>query len=298
MRFQFIATYQERFSVRLMCRLLGVSASGYYAWRGRKPAKRTQEDAELSQMITTIHDDSHHTYGYRRVYQALLGSEKKVSRRRVARLMRQLQRQGRQYRRYVLTTKPGKRLPDVPDRLQRRFVVEQPNQVWLSDITYVRTGQGWLYLAAVLDLFSRRIVGWAMAASLSTELTLNALRMALQSRQPLPGWIHHSDHGSQYTSLEYQWLLQAHQAQPSMGRVGSCFDNAPMESFFGTLKAEWLHFQPLATRQQAMTSTFYYIESFYNRKRLHSANGYLSPLAFEEAAAKATLSDLSLCPLN
>lgn len=297
MSFQFIATYQERFSVRLMCRLLGVSASGYYAWRGRKPAKRRQEDAELSQMIITIHDESHETYGYRRVYQTLLALKQKVSRRRVARLMRQLQRQGRQYRRYQATTKPGKRLPNVPDLLARSFTVDQPNKVWVSDITYIRTGQGWLYLAAVLDLFARRIVGWAMDASLTQELTLRALRMALQMRQPLPGLIHHSDHGSQYTSLEYQLLLQAHQAQPSMGRVGSCFDNAVMESFFGTLKSEWLSFQRFATRQQAITSSFYYIELFYNRKRLHSANGYLSPLAFEEAAANSMQSDLLVCPL-
>lgn len=275
------------FSIRLMCYVLQVSPSGYYAWRKRTPSKRAREDAALEKEIEKLHDDSHKTYGYRRIYRALLALGKKVSQRRVARLMRRLQRQGRQYRRYVITTKQGKRLPNVLDRLKRCFEADKPNQIWVSDITYVRTGQGWLYLAAVLDLFSRRIVGWAMASRLTQEITLRALRMALQRRRPLPGLIHHSDRGTQYTSFEYQLLLKAHQVQPSMGRVGSCFDNAAMESFFGTLKSEWVHFQRYETRQQAMTSNFYYIESFYNRKRLHSANGYLSPLAFEEAAEKS-----------
>ena len=298
MKFKFIEVHREIFSVRLMCKLLKVSSSGYYAWRQRTPSKRAQEDAEFEIEIGKIHADSHGIYGYRRIYQALLALDKKVSRRRVARLMRKLQRQGRQYRRYVVTTKPGKRLPDIPDHLKRRFTSDQPNKVWVADITYVRVGPGWLYLAVVLDLFSRRIVGWAMAPRLAQELTLRALKMALQTRRPLPGLIHHSDRGTQYTSHAYQLLLKAHQVQPSMGKVGSCFDNAAMESFFGSFKSEWLHFQRLETRQQAMTSSFYYIESFYNRKRLHSANGYLSPLAFEEASAISMQSDLITCPLN
>jgi transposase InsO family protein len=269
-----------------MCRLMRVSPSGYYAWCKGGPSKRAGEDAELEQEIATIHDDSHQIYGYRRIYQALLAAGKRVSRRRVARLMRRLKRQGRQYRRYVVTTKPGKRLPHIPDLLERRFESDQPNQAWVADITYVRTGQGWLYLAVTLDLFSRRVVGWAMAPTLSQELPLTALRMALQTRRPLPGLIHHSDRGSQYTSHEYQLLLKAHQARPSLGHVGSCFDNAAMESFFGSLKSEWLYFQRFDTRQQAMTSIFYYIESFYNRQRRHSTIGYLSPLAFEQAALK------------
>lgn len=272
--------------MRLMCRLMRVSPSGYYAWCKRGPSKRAGEDAELEREIEKIHDESHQIYGYRRIYQVLLAAGRRVSRRRVARLMRRLKRQGRQYRRYVVTTKPGKRLPQVPDRLQRRFEADQPNRVWVADITYISTGQGWLYLTVVLDLFSRRVVGWAMAPTLGQELTLAALRMALQRRRPLPGLIHHSDRGSQYTSHQYQHLLKAHQIQPSLGKVGSCFDNAAMESFFGSLKSEWLYFQRFDTRQQAMTSIFYYIESFYNRQRRHSTIAYLSPLAFELAALK------------
>lgn len=286
MRYEFIEQYRHLFPIRVLCRLMRVAASGYYAWRKRPPSPRAQEDAELAKEIVRIHEESHETYGYRRIYYALLALGKKASRRRVARLMRRLQRQGRQYSRYVVTTKPGKRLPDVPDRLERCFTAERPNQIWLADITYVRTNQGWLYLAAVLDLFSRRIVGWAMAKTLAQDLAVTALKMALQTRRPLPGLIHHSDRGSQYTSHAYQLLLQAYQVQPSLGKVGSCYDNAAMESFFGSLKSEWLHFYRFENRQEAMTSSFYYIESFYNRRRLHSANGYLSPLAFEQAAEK------------
>ena len=269
-----------------MCRLMGVTPSGYYAWRERGPSKRAGEDAEFAKEIIKIHDASHQIYGYRRVYEALVAADKRVSRRRVARLMRQLKRQGRQYRRYVVTTKPGKRLPHVPDLLKRQFTARLPNQAWVSDITYVRTGQGWLYLAAIVDLFSRRVVGWAMSPTLGQALTLTAMRMALHQRRPFPGLIHHSDRGGQYTSHDYQLLLQAHQVRPSFGQVGSCFDNAAMESFFGSLKSEWLYFQRLETRQEAVTSIFYYIESFYNRKRRHSAIGYLSPLAFELAAVQ------------
>ena len=263
-----------------------VSPSGYYAWRQRRPSKRAVEDAALEKEIARIHDKSHEIYGYRRIYKELLALGKKASRRRVARLMRKLKRQGRQYRRYVVTTKPGKRLPEVPDLLTRQFTADQSNKVWVADITYIQTGQGWLYLAVVLDLFSRRVVGWSMAPTLSQALTLSALRMALHQRRPLPSLIHHSDRGSQYTSHAYQLLLQAHQARPSFGHVGSCFDNAVMESFFGSLKTEWLYFQRFETRQQAMTSIFYYIESFYNRRRRHSTIGYLSPLAFEQAAVQ------------
>lgn len=195
-----------------------------------------------------------------------------------------------------MPTKPGKRLPEVPDLLKRRFTAEQPNKAWVSDITYIRTGHGWLYLAVVLDLFFRRVVGWSMAPTLRQELTLAALRRALHTRRPLPGLIHHSDRGTQYTSQAYQLLLQAHQVRPSFGPVGSCFNNAAMESFFGSRKSEWLYFQRFETRQQAVTSIFYYIESFYNvaklllriRKWRHSTIGYLSPLSFEQAAVQQT----------
>ncbi len=260
-----------------MCRVLQVSASGFYAWKKRPPSPREQQDAVLWPQIEAIHRESHDTYGYRRIFRALLALGLKASRRQVIRLMRKHGCRGKQFRRYVVTTKPGRRLPEVPDLVQRDFTAEQPNKVWVSDITYVRTDEGWLYLAVVLDLYARRIVGWAMHPTLSGLLTTSALKMAMMSRSPEEGLIHHSDRGSQYTSTDYQQLLQAHRCQPSFGRVGNCFDNAAMESFFGTLKTEWLHHQRLRTRQQAMNSIFYYIEIFYNRRRLHSANGYRSP---------------------
>ena len=267
-----------------MCRVLKVSPSGYYAWRGRPLSKRTQEDAKILPLIEKLYLDSFMTYGYRRIYKALIELEIRASRRRIARLMQQYGFRGRQYRRYVVTTKPGKRLPDVPDLVNRNFTASRPNEVWVADITYVRTKQGWLYLAVILDLFSRCIVGWSMQPSLSGELTLSALKMAWLRRGPQSGLIHHSDRGSQYTAGDYQTLLKCYHAIPSFGSVDSCFDNAAMESFFGTLKTEWLFFHQFETHQKAISSIFYYIEVFYNRKRLHSAIGYKSPLAFETEA--------------
>jgi putative transposase len=297
MRFEFIRTHRHNFQIQLMCQKLNVSSSGYYAWRERPLSQRGQEDANLLLKIEEIHQESLETYGYRRIYQALLELDRKISRRRIVRLMRQKGLRGKQFRRYVVTTKPGKRLPNVPDRLERRFKADRPNEAWVADITYVRTGEGWLYVAAIVDLFSRRVVGWAMGSRLTNDLTLRALRMALRKRQPSKGLIHHSDHGTQYTSHDYQQLLASHQALPSFGKVGSCYDNAAMESFFGTLKSEWLYFHRFETRQQAMSSIFYFIEAFYNRSRLHSTIGYQSPLAFEQAAYLKEQSDLNPSPL-
>lgn len=281
MRFEFVRDHQDQYPVRLLCRVLKVSPSGYYAWRRRPLSSRAQEDAWLWPQIAKVHEESHGIYGYRRVHQALLNLAIKASQRRVARLMRQHGRRGRQFRRYVVTTKPGKRLPQVPDLVQRDFVAGQPNTVWVSDITYVRTTQGWLYLAVVLDLFARRVVGWAMQPRLTQDLTTGALQMAFRNRRPAAGLIHHSDRGSQYTAHDYQRLLRAYQARPSLGRTGTCFDNAAMESFFGSLKSEWLHHQRFETRAEAMSSIFYYVEVFYNRQRLHSANRYNSPAESE-----------------
>jgi putative transposase len=281
MRFKFIESHRLEFPIRILCRVLQVSPSGFYAWSTRLPSNRSLEDARLWSEIEKIHDASHAIYGYRRVYEALLALEIKASLRRVARLMRTHNRRGRQFRRYVVTTKPGKRLPHVPDLVSRQFTAGHTNQLWVSDITYVRTGQGWLYLAVVLDLYARRVVGWSMQPRLTQELTNQALKMALAHRQHAPGLIHHSDRGSQYTSNDYQSLLGSCQIRPSFGRVGSCFDNAAMESFFGSLKSEWLYHQRFETRQHAMSSIFYYIEVFYNRQRLHSANGYRSPVDSE-----------------
>ena len=297
MKFEFIKAHRDEFYIHLMCQKLGVSASGYYAWRDRPESNRSQEDAQLLLEIEKVHQESLETYGYRRIYKALLELEISASRRRIARLMRGNGLRGKQFRRYVVTTKPGKRLPDVPDRIERQFTVTHPNKAWVADITYVRTGEGWLYLAVVIDLFSRMVVGWAMGPRLTNDLTLRALRMAYRKRQPPNGLIHHSDRGTQYTSDEYQQLLAAHKTDASFGKVGCCYDNAAMESFFGTLKSEWLYFHRFETRQQAMSSIFYFIEAFYNRKRLHSTIGYQSPVAFEQAAILKEQSDLTSSPL-
>jgi len=264
-----------------MCAQLDVSHGGYYAWRSRPESKRSQDDAELWTQIEKVHDESHGTYGYRRVREALLQAGIRASQRRIARLMRQHGRRGKQFRRRVSTTKPSKRLPHVPDLVKRNFASSAPNRIWVSDITYVRTRQGWLYLSVILDLYSRRVVGWAMLPRLTTNLVTNALRMAFRYRIPPAGLIFHSDRGTQYTSDTFQNLLKTYRMRPSLGRTGSCFDNAAMESFFGSLKSEWLHHQRFATREEARQSIFYFIEVFYNRKRLHSAINYLSPAQFE-----------------
>lgn len=251
MRFQFIEKHRADFEIQLMCRVLRVSRSGYYAWRKQVESDQAKKDAQLWLEIEKVHQQAYGIYGYRRVREALMRLGFKVGHRRVARLMRQHHCRGRQFRRYVTTTKPGRRLPEVPDLMQRRFTADQPNQIWVNDITYIHTAQGWLYLAVVLDLFARRVVGWAVSSALSQELTHQALKMAFRQRRPTAHTIHHSDRGSQYTSHEYQNLLTIYRLQPSLGRVGSCFDNAAMESFFGTLKSEWLYFQQFQTREQA-----------------------------------------------
>ena len=264
-----------------MSRQLNVSPSGYYAWRSRPESKRSQDDAQLWAEIEKVHDESHGTYGYRRVREALLQLGIRASWRRIARLMRQYGRRGKQFKRRISTTKPSKRLPQVPDLVKRNFVASAPNRVWVSDITYVRTKQGWLYLAVILDLYFRRIVGWAMLPRLTTDLVTQALQMAFRYRFPLAGLIFHSDRGTQYTNDTFQNLLKTYRMRPSLGRTGSCFDNAAIESFFGSLKSEWIHHQRFATRQEARQSIFYFIEVFYNRKRLHSTIDYLSPAQFE-----------------
>jgi putative transposase len=262
--------------------MLDVSPSGYYAWRGRAPSAREMANRELMVKIKTVFQESDETYGSPRVYHALKAQGVACSENRVARLMRLRGLRARQVRRFRATTKRNKAHRAAPNRLKRDFTAGRPNQKWLADITYIPTQEGWLYLAVILDLFSRRIVGWAMSERMTSDLTLRALRMAIRRRQPGPGLIHHSDQGSQYTDKKYQALLRAHGIQASMNGVGSWYDNAPVESFFGTLKSERVHHYPYQTRDEASPDLFYYIEGFYNRRRLHSSLGYLSPEAYEE----------------
>jgi transposase InsO family protein len=281
MRFQFIADGRDEFPVRRMCAVLGVSPSGYYACRKRRPSAREMANQELIEKIETVFKESRETYGSPRVYRKLDRQGVKCSENRIARLMRLRGLKAKQTRRYRTTTKRNRAHPVAPNLLRRDFEAQQPNKKWLADITYIFTQEGWLYLATILDLYSRRIVGWAMSERMTDNLTLTALRMALQRRRPGPGLIHHSDQGSQYTSHNYQTLLEDHDFQVSMNGVGTWYDNAPMESFFGTLKSECVHHVIYCTRDEARADLFSYIEVFYNRHRLHSALDYLSPEEYE-----------------
>jgi putative transposase len=249
----------------------------------------------LLEEIEVVYNDSDETYGSPRVTQALQKQGVACSENRVARLMRLRGLKAKQTRRFRTTTRRNKSAPVAPNLLQRSFEADRPNEKWLADITYIATQEGWLYLATILDVYSRRIVGWAMSDRMKDELTIRALEMALERRHPEPGLIHHSDQGSQYTSEAYQALLKDHDIRPSMNGVGTWYDNAPMESFFGTLKRELVHHVTYPTRNAARVSLFEYIEGFYNRRRIHSTLDYVSPVAFEQAFYQQSDLCLSLC---
>jgi transposase InsO family protein len=282
MKFRFIEDHRDEFQVKLMGKVLDVSRSGYYGWRTRPPSAREMANQELSEQIKTVYDESLRTYGSPRIYHELKDQGVACSENRIARLMRLRGLRARQTKRYRTTTKRNKANRAAPNLLMGEFRADRPDQVWLADITHIRTQEGWLYLAAIEDLYTRGIVGWAMSDRMTTELTIGALEMAVERRQPGGGVIHHSDQGSQYTDGRYQALLEARGMQASMNSLGSWYDNAPMESFFGTLKSEWVHHSIYLTRDQAQADVFYYIEAFYNRRRRHSALDYLSPEAYEQ----------------
>jgi len=267
--------------VAMLCRMLGISPSGYWAWRKREPSARAKANAVLTERIVAIHATSRQTYGAPRVHADLCATGIRCGRMRVARLMRAAGVVGCHRRRHVVTTVREPSAPLAPDCIERQFVAEAPNTKWTADITYVPTWAGFLYLAVVLDVFSRRIVGWAMAEHLRTELVLAALDMALWNRRPDPGVIHHSDHGCQYTSVAFGSRCQEEGVIPSLGSRGDCFDNAITESFFATLECELLKRQTFPTHREARTAIFDYIEGFYNTHRRHSALGYRSPAGFE-----------------
>jgi putative transposase len=265
-----------------MCNELNVSSSGYYAWRTRPASAREMANQELYNKIKVVYNDNHGVYGSPRIYRELKDQGVACSENRIARLMRLRDLKAKQTRRYKTTTKRNKAQPAAPNLLQGDFEAQHPDQKWLADITYIATQEGWLYLATILDLYTRRIVGWAMSDRMTSDLTLAALKMALQQRQPAAGLIHHSDQGSQYTDQAYQALLKDQGIRASMNGVGRWYDNAPMESFFGTLKSELVHHCVYQTRTEARTDLFSYIETFYNRRRRHSALDYLSPEAYEQ----------------
>ena len=287
MRFQFIQDHAAEYPTQLMCRVLEVSRSGYYAWRQRPPSQRQMANQVLVKEIRELHDQSRQTYGVLRIYFALRKSGRQCSRNRVALLMRQHGIRARQKRSYKVTTQSNHHLPVAENKLGQQFQVSQPNTVWSSDITYIATAEGWLYLAVVMDLYSRQIIGWSMQPTLKRQLVINALAMALQQRQPGHGLLHHSDRGSQYASHDYQVLLAEYGVEPSMSRRGNCYDNAVVESFFATLKKEGVRGRVYQSRYQAKSALFDYIEVFYNRQRLHSSLGYHSPIEFEQLAKVA-----------
>jgi transposase InsO family protein len=285
-KFAFVRDHRRCWPVKTMCDVLEVSRSGYYAWRQRPPAARSVRQQELLEKIRIAHQENQELYGSPRVHRALLIDGESVSRNTVARLMRQAKIRAKNRRRFIPRTTDSKHeKPVAENKLNRDFSAGSMNRKWLADITYIPTDEGWLYLAAVLDAFSRRIVGWSMAEHLETDLAADALKMALLQRAVRGrGLLHHSDRGVQYASEEYQQLLSEHGIEVSMSGRGDCYDNAMMESFWATLKSELVQHRSYATREQARQSIFEYIEVFYNRKRLHSSLGYLSPESFEAAA--------------
>lgn len=288
MRYSFIREHRQQFRVAAMCRVLRVSRSGYHAWLARPESPRRQANRGLLAHIQAAHARSRQTYGRRRIHAQLRAQGVTCSRNRVARLMRRAGLCARTRRGFRTTTDSKHRFPVAPNLVARNFSATAADQVWVSDITYLSCDEGWEYLATVMDLYSRRIVGWALQSRLDRTLTLGALQMAITQRRPAAGLIHHSDRGSQYACYDYQAALGRHEMLCSMSRKGDPWDNAPKESFYRSLKCELTH-RRYHTREQARREVFEYIEVFYNRQRLHSSLGYLAPAAFEaQSAAQAT----------
>lgn len=264
-----------------MCQILDVTRSGFYAWTNRPKSQHKATDEELYKDILKVYQQFERRYGSLRITRHLRNEGIRCSKKRVARLMRQHGLQAKGRRKFKATTNSKHNYPVAANLLNQDFSVQRPNEVWVADITYIATGEGWLYLAAIMDLYSRQIVGWAMDSTMTRQLVIDAFKQAIGRRKPPSGLIHHSDRGSQYASKEYQKLLKKHHCIPSMSRKGNCYDNACMESFFSTLKRELVYYERYRTRKQAKSSIFQYIELFYNRCRLHSKLGYKSPYDFE-----------------
>ena len=283
MRFDFIAAKKANYPVTVLCDVLKVRRSGFYAWQGREVSDRAQEDTRLAVEVRAVYREHKGRYGSPRVWRALRERGRRICRHRIARLMREQQLQARRRRRFVRTTDSNHSLPTPPNVLARAFRVSASNRGWVADVTYLRTREGWLYLAVLLDLYSRRVVGWAMSEHNDEPLTLAALRMALAQRQPGRGLVHHSDRGTTYASGTYQDVLARHGVVCSMSRKGNCWDNAVVESFFSSLKFECGDGEPFSSRDSARRQVTDYILSFYNPTRLHSYLGYRSPMEFERA---------------
>ena len=282
MRYRFIRTHRAEFSLSALCRAMQVSRAGYYAWSQRSPSARSEANALLTERIKAVFSDSNGTYGSPRLYTELKEQGLTCSEKRIARLMCLASLCAVRPKRFVVTTDSDHAFPVAENVLAREFTCDTPNAKWSSDLTYVWTGEGWLYLAVILDLFSRRVVGWAMGTTLERSLVMSALSMEQGNRDPPSGLLLHSDRGSQYASHDYQKRLREAGIVCSMSRKGNCWDNAPTESFFATLKKECVHRTRFTTRTEARGAIFWWIEIWYNRKRRHSSLGYLSPETFEQ----------------
>jgi putative transposase len=281
-RYRFIDAHRRTWSVARLCTSLHVSRSGYYAWRTRPESRRSQANRTLLRQIRTVHGEFRQAYGAVKTWWELHDRGIACGRHRVARLRRLDGIEARRMRRFRAAYQGRNSAPAAPNLVAQHFTVPAPNRVWAGDITFIPTRRGWLYLAVVLDLYSRRVIGWAMSDRINGALVLAALTMALEQRRPEPGLIHHSDQGMQYAGGDYRALLHAHGLRVSMSRKGNCYDNAPVESFFSTLKNEWTWHHTFQDRDQARAALFDYIELFYNRQRRHAALDYQSPVQYEE----------------
>jgi transposase InsO family protein len=286
MKYAAIHGHRDQYPVRMMCRAMGVSRSGYYDWIGRPESPRARRHQVLTEKIRYFHQASRETYGSPRIRKDLLESGEAVGKNTVARLMQRACIVPKTVRKFRVTTDSRKTVP-APNRLEQQFTVPQPNERWVSDITFIPTREGWLYLAVIIDLYSRAVIGWAMHPRMKTELVTDALRMALMRRKVRSSLLLHSDQGSQYAAADYQALLAINGIACSMSRKGNCWDNAVAESFFHTLKTELVHHEDYRSRTEATASIFEYIEVFYNRQRRHSHIGQVAPLVFENAALAA-----------
>jgi putative transposase len=283
MKYAWIQAQHAEFSVSRLCQVLEVSRSGYYEWLGRLPSATTDAAQQVAAKVQQYFAQGRGTYGTRRIKHLLAQEGLQVSRRRIGRILAQAGLRCKTRRQFKAPTAAGQAQTVAPNQLNREFMVQKPDTVYVGDITYLPTGEGWLYLAVVLDLCSRAVVGWSMANHMRAELVNQALSMALCQRQPVAGLMMHTDRGSQYGADSYRQLLAHHGIEPSMSRKGNCWDNAVAESFFHTLKTELVYLENFDTHEHGQMAVFEYIEVFYNRQRCHSANGYLAPLAYEQA---------------
>jgi transposase InsO family protein len=283
MKYQFVAAYQAEHRLTRLCQTLGVSRSGYDAWRRRPASPRTRANARLVGQMQQLHRQTKERYGAVKLWRALLASGVACGRHRVARLRRQYGLMARRVRQFRVVIEHHQFAPPAPNRLQQVFVAPAPNRIWAGDLTAIATRAGWVYLAVILDLYSRRVIGWAMSPRPDQHVALTALQMAMTHRRPRPGLIHHTDQGATYTSVAYQRQLVQTGLVASMSRKGNCYDNAVVESFFSTLKNELVHERDYHTREEAQAEVFEFIEVFYNRQRLHQTLGYVSPVQFEAA---------------